>query len=46
MSIGLATTRFQLVPGGKVLEILTAPLLRSLAFRAILSGCAKELESQ
>jgi len=32
--------------GGKVLEILTAPLLRSLAFRAILAGCAEELENQ
>jgi hypothetical protein len=28
-----------------VLEILTAPLLRSLAFRAILAGCAEELEN-
>jgi hypothetical protein len=31
--------------GGKVLEILSAPLMRSLAFRAILAGCAKALES-
>jgi hypothetical protein len=31
--------------GGKVVEVLTAPLIRSLAFRAILTGCAKALES-
>jgi hypothetical protein len=31
--------------GGKVLEVLSAPLMRSLAFRAILAGCAKALES-
>jgi hypothetical protein len=31
--------------GGKVLEILTAPLIRSLTFRAILASCAKALES-
>jgi hypothetical protein len=31
--------------GGKVLEILSAPLMRSFAFRAILAGCAKALES-
>lgn len=31
--------------GGKVVEVLTAPLIRSFAFRAILIGCAKALES-
>jgi uncharacterized protein YndB with AHSA1/START domain len=31
--------------GGKVVEVLTAPLLRPFAFRAILTGCAKALES-
>ena len=31
--------------GGKVIEVLTAPLIRSLAFRAILAGCAKALET-
>jgi hypothetical protein len=31
--------------GGKVVEVLTAPLIRALAFRAILAGCAKALES-
>ncbi len=31
--------------GGKVVEVLTAPLMRALAFRAILAGCAKALES-
>jgi uncharacterized protein YndB with AHSA1/START domain len=31
--------------GGKVLEVLTAPLICSLAFRAILAGCAKAQES-
>lgn len=31
--------------GGKVLEVLTLPLIRSLAFRKILAGCAKALES-
>lgn len=30
--------------GGKVVEVLTAPLIRSLAFRSILAGCAKALE--
>jgi uncharacterized protein YndB with AHSA1/START domain len=30
--------------GGKVVEVVFAPLI-SLAFRAILAGCAKELES-
>jgi uncharacterized protein YndB with AHSA1/START domain len=30
--------------GGKVLEVLSAPLIRTLAFRAILTGCAKALE--
>ena len=30
--------------GGKVLEVLTAPLMRSLVFRKILAGCAKALE--
>ena len=30
--------------GGKVLEILSAPLMRSFAFRAILNGCARALE--
>ena len=30
--------------GGKPVEVLTAPLLRSFAFRAILTGCAKALE--
>jgi uncharacterized protein YndB with AHSA1/START domain len=29
--------------GGKVVEVLTAPLIRSFAFRAILTGCAKAL---
>jgi hypothetical protein len=31
--------------GGKVVEVLTAPLIRTLAFSAILTGCAKALES-
>ena len=31
--------------GGKVIEVLTAPLIRWLTFRAILAGCAKALES-
>jgi hypothetical protein len=31
--------------GGKVVELVTAPLVRSFAFRAILTGCAKALES-
>jgi len=31
--------------GGKVLEVLTAPLMRSLVFRKILAGCAKALEA-
>lgn len=31
--------------GGKLMEIVTAPLLRSLVFRPILAGCAKALES-
>jgi uncharacterized protein YndB with AHSA1/START domain len=31
--------------GGKLVEVLTAPLIRSFAFRAILTGCAKALES-
>jgi uncharacterized protein YndB with AHSA1/START domain len=31
--------------GGKVVEVLTGPLIRSFAFRAILTGCAKALES-
>ncbi len=31
--------------GGKVLEVLAAPLMRSLVFRKILAGCAKALES-
>jgi len=31
--------------GGKVLEVLTARLIRSLAFCAILAGCAKALEN-
>jgi len=31
--------------GGKVIEVLTAPLIRSLTFRAILTGCARALES-
>jgi uncharacterized protein YndB with AHSA1/START domain len=31
--------------GGKVVEVITAPLIRSFAFRAILNGCAKALES-
>jgi hypothetical protein len=30
--------------GGKVIEVLTAPLIRWLTFRAILAGCAKALE--
>jgi hypothetical protein len=30
--------------GGKPVEVLTAPLLRTFAFRAILTGCAKALE--
>jgi hypothetical protein len=30
---------------GKVVEVLTLPLIRSLTFRAILAGCAKALES-
>ncbi|OBK71597.1 SRPBCC family protein [Mycobacterium sp. 1274761.0] len=30
--------------GGKVLEVLTAPLMRLFVFRAILTGCAKALE--
>ena len=31
--------------GGKVTEVLTTPLIRSLALRAILAGCAKALEN-
>jgi uncharacterized protein YndB with AHSA1/START domain len=31
--------------GGKVLEILSAPLIRFLAFRKILAGCARALEN-
>jgi hypothetical protein len=31
--------------GGKVVEVVTVPLLRSLVFRAILAGCAKALEN-
>ena len=31
--------------GGKVVELLTLPLIRLLTFRAILAGCAKALES-
>jgi hypothetical protein len=31
--------------GGKPLEVITAPLLRAFAFRAILAGCAKGLET-
>jgi hypothetical protein len=31
--------------GGKVLEVLSAPLMCSLAFRKILADCAKALES-
>jgi uncharacterized protein YndB with AHSA1/START domain len=31
--------------GGKVIEVITLPLVRSLTFRAILAGCAKALES-
>ncbi len=31
--------------GGKVIEVVTLPLIRSLMFRAILAGCAKALES-
>jgi uncharacterized protein YndB with AHSA1/START domain len=30
--------------GGKVIEVLTFPLMRSFMFRAILTGCAKALE--
>ena len=31
--------------GGKVIEVVTLPLIRSLTFRAILAGCANVLES-
>jgi hypothetical protein len=31
--------------GGKVIEVIGLPLIRSLTFRAILAGCAKALES-
>ena len=31
--------------GGKVIEVVTLPLIRSLTFRAILAGCAKALEN-
>jgi polyketide cyclase/dehydrase/lipid transport protein len=31
--------------GGKPVEVLTAPLLRAFALRAILTACAKALES-
>jgi hypothetical protein len=31
--------------GGKVIDVITLPLVRSLTFRAILAGCAKALES-
>ena len=31
--------------GGKAIEVITLPLIRSLTFRAILAGCAKALES-
>jgi hypothetical protein len=30
--------------GGKLIEVVTLPLIRSLTFRAILAGCAKALE--
>jgi hypothetical protein len=30
--------------GGKVMELVTVPLIRSLIFRAVLAGCAKALE--
>jgi Polyketide cyclase / dehydrase and lipid transport len=30
--------------GGKLIEVLTLPLIRSLTFRTILVGCAKALE--
>jgi Polyketide cyclase / dehydrase and lipid transport len=30
--------------GGKVVEVLTAPLIRSLILGAVLAGCAKALE--
>ena len=30
---------------GKVMDVITLPLIRSLIFRAILAGCAKTLES-
>jgi hypothetical protein len=31
--------------GGKVMDVVTLPLIRSLIFRAVLAGCAKALES-
>jgi hypothetical protein len=31
--------------GGKVIEVVTLPLIRWLTFRAILAGCANVLES-
>jgi len=31
--------------GGKVMEVATAPLIRSLIFRAVLAGCAKALQA-
>ena len=31
--------------GGNVVEVVTLPLIRSLTFRAILTGCAMALES-
>ena len=31
--------------GGKVIDVITLPLVRSLTFRAILASCAKALES-
>jgi hypothetical protein len=30
--------------GGKVMEIITLPVMRSLVFRAVLAGCTKALE--
>jgi hypothetical protein len=31
--------------GGKVMEVITLPVMRSLVFRAVVAGCAKALES-
>jgi hypothetical protein len=43
VAVGFGETHFAC--RGKVIEVVTLPLIRSLTFRAILAGCAKALES-